>query len=46
MNPEKGVAYSKLGTRVLYKIENMPQPPIAALHAYALAGGTEIAMAF
>lgn len=32
MNPEKGVAYSKLGTRVLYKIENMPQPTIAAVN--------------
>jgi len=42
---EKRTDWQKwIGPRTLNRIENLPQPVIAAVHGFALAGGLEIAM--
>lgn len=45
MNPEQGLEYGKLGSKVFQMIEKMPQPVIAAVNGFALGGGMELAMA-
>lgn len=45
MSAVDGRNWGKLGQAVFNKIENLPQPVIAAIHGFALGGGCELAMA-
>jgi enoyl-CoA hydratase/3-hydroxyacyl-CoA dehydrogenase len=45
LDPERAIATSKKGQRLMDKIEASPKPFVAAIHGFCLGGGLEIALA-